>query len=691
MKNSLPNGKNPFLPNEVVPISILSESPYQQGVLLRQVVAPVLTGQNIRRAEVEPCIGYNPYKTVEEFATTTGSWLTPTHQCYEPMRGRGLKATLGKHRKSLEKFSVEYDGIYLRPKNTLKEEPIQLANFDFWIVERIERHCRDGSVVDEVVFVVLEHEKEPQRIACCDYNAKLIDQIISKFPDCCITSPNTGWAKNLLREYASARYSDALRNIEKKVIYGYHGWEVLEGKHVFLSAARSDCECDCYVPEIDRGQEAAIWQTGLSILDIGRQVVNEDGSVDYCRTYRASLPFWLYLHTGYASKLFQDAGVSLQFILVIVGKSGSLKTSTCKAFAEPFHPGGMLRLESTPRALELYRESCLDQNMIADDIFCEKGAMMAKFEDIIRAFGDEVGRAKACGSNFEEIVRTKVRGSCIVTAENQPDSQQSSALRYVTLRFEPNSIDPEILGRFQENQRHSLRLEQPSWVQNYFAGWVHFLERRYDNIVDFIEAYQPPALALRFKRHQKIYRAFLAVARLVLEWGNETGAISKEEEDRLFALWLEIITALIKQNEDMAITAEPWQQFILVLQAGIGTGGFLLAYTKEEYEGNSGKFSGYKRLGKMGDIEYVLAPESTYAYVKGQMLSSEKKLVAKPMEIYRDLCAHEIAQGYNEQANGKSTRNRYLKRVKLHGHQVEMLVMSADAMERCIAELRGDA
>ena len=109
------------------------------------------------------------------------------------------------------------------------------------------------------------------------------------------------------------------------------------------------------------------------------------------------------------------------------------------------------------------------------------------------------------------------------------------------------------------------------------------------------------------------------------------------------------------------------------------------------YEGNSGKFSGYKRLGKMGDIEYVLAPESTYAYVKGQMLSSEKKLVAKPMEIYRDLCAHEIAQGYNEQANGKSTRNRYLKRVKLHGHQVEMLVMSADAMERCIAELRGDA
>ena len=39
----------------------------------------------------------------------------------------------------------------------------------------------------------------------------------------------------------------------------------------------------------------------------------------------------------------------------------------------------------------------------------------------------------------------------------------------------------------------------------------------------------------------------------------------------------------------------------------------------------------------------------------------------------------------------KKENNRYLKRIKLHGHLVEMLVIDADSMEQYIETMRGDA
>ena len=692
MNTLLPkDGGNPFLKGTVVPLTTLGESPYKVAKLMHRVVEFVPTREMFPKGDVEPSMGEDPYVSPEEYAMVTGVMMPGVRTPGIVEKARRFRSTVGKHRKSLDKFQVEFDGIYLRPKNTEKEELLQLTNFDFWVVELLERHRRDGSVIKEVGYVVLDHEDETQHIALTDYNARVIDRIISTFPDCCITHSNNGWAKSLLKEYASARYSDALRTLHKRVVYEYHGWEMVEGKHVYLSASRLDCECDCFIPDTPLAHESVIWKSGESILDIGRQVNKDDGTVDYCQTYRASLPFWLYLHMGYASKLFQEAGLNLQFILVIVGKSGSLKTSTCKAFAEPFHPEGMLRLESTPRAMELYRESCIDQTMIADDIFSQKGAVMTNLENIIRAFGDEVGRAKSGGAQHSDIIRSQVCGGCIVTSENVLETQQSSTLRYVTLRFEPNSIDPTVLRRFQEDQRKAKRSGQPSLVQKYFGAWIHWLERKYDEVVDFIGGYQPPELALRFKRHQQIYRAFSAIAMLVLQWGKETGAISTDDGEQQFSLWLDIIRSLMKLNEDMAIIAEPWQQFLFALQAIIGTGAVFLAYTKEEYEGNSGKFLGFKRLGAGGECEYVLVPEKTFAHVKSHMYSAGKTLIDKPMGIYRELCEHGIAKGYTGQANGRSTRNRYLKRIKLHGHLVEMLVIDADSMEQYIETMRGDA
>ena len=88
----------------------------------------------------------------------------------------------------------------------------------------------------------------------------------------------------------------------------------------------------------------------------------------------------------------------------------------------------------------------------------------------MRAFGEGIGRAKSAGKDFKEIIRTKVQGGCIVTAEHDLDFQQSSTLRYVSVPIESESIDTETLSIFQ-NDKTLAKLEgRPTTVQEIFAG-----------------------------------------------------------------------------------------------------------------------------------------------------------------------------------------------------------------------------
>ena len=139
--------------------------------------------------------------------------------------------------------------------------------------------------------------------------------------------------------------------------FTYSGWEIVDGKPVYLSDSRSDCKCGITIPKILPEEISTIWQEDLKI------------------------------------------------ILLLIGKTGSLKTSTCETFAEPFNEGAMLRFESTAVALENYREECIDQIMIVDDIFKKDSASMKKMEAINRAFGDGIGRAKSTVKDYKEISR----------------------------------------------------------------------------------------------------------------------------------------------------------------------------------------------------------------------------------------------------------------------------------------------
>lgn len=690
--------ENPFIKQEETwkpPDKV--ENPYRAATVKRQVVYVKPTEIPFSTANFEAKDNGNPYVSAEEYQAQSGVRLTSANSPSPYANVKKVTITIGTSEID-RKFTIGRDGIYLRPKNKSTDEPIHLCNFSFEIVALRVLKNRDGTVQREVVYNVISSalthragefdEKNLPSLPEADYD-KIVDEILRQFKETYICPESRHCAKDYLREYGALVYREFRLSHELEEFFIYHGWELVGGKMAYLSDSRADCKCGVTIPKIPAERMAVAWQNDVSILDIGKKIFNADGTLDGVASLKVSLPFWLYLHLSFACRLFIDAGLKVQFLLLLIGKTGSLKTTICETFAEPFNEGSMLRFESTSRALELYREECIDMTMIVDDIFKKKSSNMTKFEDILRAFGEGIGRAKSAGKDFKEIMRTKVQGGCVVTAEHDLESQQSSALRYVSVPLESDSIKTTCLSVFQQDKIRARLEGRPTIVQEIFAAWIAYLESNYTQIVNFLLTFQPPPLTLKFKRHQQIYRALCAVATLITDWGRQSGVLTPQQVQDKLSCWHRVIIDLMLRNQSAATVAEPWQQFLVTLQQAIATGTALISVSKDEFEENGGKYVGFQRFDK-GGAEYVLSPDKVISTARHLLTDSGRELVSDSTTIFKELLAHGVSKGYENKDGNGGTRKRYLKRVKLNGHLVEMLILSKDAMERAIEKFLQD-
>ena len=594
-----------------------------------------------------------------------------------------------------EKFEVKPDGVFLKSQNS-GEEAKRLCNFSFKIEALRRVIARDGTIKNELSYSVQStdlvsyaessHDNDFPTISEEHYDS-IVDDVLKRYKECYLVTENKYMAKDYLKEYGAMIYRDFRKREDYPVkwIFTYSGWETVKGKNIYLSdtTRRADYECKCgiSIPVVPADQMARVWLNDLNILGVGKKIYDCDGQINQYASWEIILPFWLYLHIGFACKLFADAGLEVQFLMILVGKTGSLKTTLCKTFAEIFNPSSMLRFESTSVALENYMERCQDQIMVVDDLFKEDPLMKKKFEVLTRVFGDGIGRAKATGKDYKENIQAKVRGGCIVTAEHSPNAQQSSTLRYVVNEIGKDAIDIATLTEFQNDKKLAKIEHRANEIQEIFGGWIGFLEHHYEELVCWLTAYQPPPIPLNFKRHQQMHKVFCAVAMMILQWGLESGAINAVQVQIYLEIWQKIIVDLLLKNQNDVRILEPYQQFLMTLQQAIATGTLLIATTKEEFEKDGNRYVGFSRPAE-GDMEYVLNPYKTLNFVRRYLFDAGKELVSDATTIWKELFEHGISKGYVS-----GTRNRYFKRIKLHDNQAEMLVLSKMAFEKAIEKL----
>jgi hypothetical protein len=656
------------LPNHFQPNQLLSsKNPYKQGQVIpdpydyqQQATAlPIAAFQ----VNWDTGAAQNPYESPADYMVRTGSqMLMLTNNNWKQNTSHTLSDKTSLEGRLLGEKFIEINNSVFFFENGKK---IPLTNF---IVEVTKRVCRKsiGKSTDFLTVRIISVASETELTVPLSKYKLLLSEIKNDHPQFRLNAEFRN-AYSFFSEYCSLVYEESLSVIVHSTIYEHAGWENVNGQMIYLSGRLSNCQSERYVWEVNPRDIPAIYRHGHDFLTIGNNL-------------KTILPLFLYSHIGYTAQLFEEAGYEVQFLLMVVGKTGSFKTSLCQELFQAFNIDKFLNFQSTPRAIELQRNECRDMTMLLDDIFSSRDKdAVKKFADVLRVFGDNAAKAKANAASTK-IERFDVRGAAVVTGESDLNTQQSSRLRYLTIPVDNSSFNAEKLRSYQVNRATATQRNQPSIIQSYFSAYIYFLENNYTDVVHKIMQidHHLAPLPIKFPRLNMIYLIMVATARIVIRFGLTYGAMTNEIAETLLAQWTELIRIVILENQNDSTICEPYIAYLDALVQGIATGDILLANDKETFFQSGREYFGF--YDKQHERTY-LNYHKVFKYVERYYADLRGSFETTPREIHKVLYEQGLSEGYQEKG-----RNRYLKKMAHNGEKSQMLCLKHSAVEAALSE-----
>lgn len=561
----------------------------------------------------------------------------------------------GEAERKFGKF-VEKDNciFYLAIKNGNPTE-VLLANFVFTPFAWQNEINIDGSVSQ----YLLGHVKATEKIFTFairkeEYFAKFLTKLKAEELSLHLNSECRN-AEALFREYLSSALA-AVGTLPIKNIYAYAGWGEDRRYH---HGGMPDCKASRILPDANKLITSTAFHEGMSILDIG--------------DLNITLPVLLQSVSGVMAKLFEDAGLPLQYLFCLVGPSGSKKTSLSKVAFCNFNVHDVINFTSTERAIELHAEECHDSVFVLDDLSSVKDKIqLNKLENFLRKFCDGAGRKKSIDGG-KNLVSLYTRCSVVITAESLIEGlQQSSILRLLQVPVNKSSINNERLGFFQHDQHLARFNRQFSVMEKFISSFVMYLESNYIEVVTFITTYSPPCLDLEADRHTRVYRTLCTIAQVLLKWGCSSGAILKDATSSLFEAWLPILQRLVIFNDNLGRLNDPIKNFLTIVNAGIIYGKISIAQNKEKFLAAPSNFNGFWE-----NAHLYLDPNHSFNYAASQFHNTRSTTLTDILSKLRDLG---LSVGYVQ----KNHKGKTLRLVRVKNKDLKMLCLDWLAVQNYI-------
>lgn len=250
-----------------------------------------------------------------------------------------------------------------------------------------------------------------------------------------------------------------LPEIEQKVVYEYFGWNNDLDRYLFgnllIDADNVLPIQTTFVKTKTLLSEKSNKDICECISDIVKNISNNEIIGNICIMYL--------LLSHIKQRFVVKFRVCPEFVLSIVGATGSYKTTTATALFNTYN-GSVSSFEDTFASIRRDVQSNKSGTIIIDDYKISSSSNDAKYEKIIRLSGDVQTSGKYVSGN--KVVDKSITGMSVITGEKRPQLQQSS---YSRILFAD-------LGEFPINVSYLTKLQQcKSDINSFIVLFVRYV------------------------------------------------------------------------------------------------------------------------------------------------------------------------------------------------------------------------
>lgn len=447
---------------------------------------------------------------------------------------------------------------------------------------------RDGTVENEVRLTVYMNPNMFQTIIVKpNKTGNLINEIQKIFPQACL-EPFVKCANKHLSAYISKMLA------KTPITYKYKksGWNMF----VFPNGQRSMFYCN------DAMEHNAVFspETGKRLDFLPN--VTQSQAFYYAVKMLAlgnmtkTLPLFLFSHIGVMYSIFEEAGFAPNFLLNIVGHTGSLKTSVSKIFFKILKDNRndiASSFNDTATAMEIKMGNTFDEVLLIDDFRpssnkTETSRMRNSLEKLVRYFGDGVGKSR--GNPLLTLNKEfRPHGVCAITGEYLY-GVPSSLLRMLIVHVNTQTFDKKLLKFYQDN---------PLMFPTHIRFFIDYLQANYDVLVNHIRT-QFPILRDEYRTRNWESRLVQTAA-----WLNITAEIvfkfyavkmkltSPEDAERQYEQCKFAISEAVNQSNELATNTSPEKMFLSGMTRQIRDKKLLIADCKNAYKQNTELYAGF--------------------------------------------------------------------------------------------------